>query len=125
MPGVALLGRVPQHRGVLGNSYSYVVGPILAFAGLGVLILLLRWTFSRGHSVVAAPPKRGKAEEYGLLIPIAQPGSYVEGEVVRRQLEDAGIRATLAQTLDGPRIMVWPVDEDAARRCLSRRPGSA
>ena len=122
---MAAPARVPEHGGVLGNSYSYVVGPILAFAGLGILILLLRWAFSRGHSVVAAPPQRGSAEEYGLLIPVAQPGTYVEGEIVRRQLEDAGIRATLAQTLDGPRIMVWPADEDAARRCLSRRPGSA
>lgn len=125
MPGVARGARVPHDGRVLSNSYSYALGPVLAFAGLGILILLLRWAFSRGHSVVAAPPKRGKAQDYGLLIPIAQPGTYVEGEIVRRRLEDAGIRATLAQTLEGPRIMVWPADADAARECLSRRPGSA
>ena len=117
--------RVPHDGRVLSNSYSYALGPVLAFAGLGILILLLRWAFSRGHSVVAAPPKRGKAQDYGLLIPIAQPGTYVEGEIVRRRLEDAGIRATLAQTLEGARVMVWPADADAARECLSRRPGSA
>lgn len=122
---MALIARVPEHGDVTGNSYSYAIGPVLAFAGLGILILLLRWAFSRGHSVVAAPPKRGTAEEYGLLIPVAHPGSYVEGEIVRRQLEEAGIRATLAQTLEGPRVMVWPADADAARTCLSRRPGSA
>ena len=116
-------GRVPHHGHVTANSYSYAIGPILAFAGLGLLILLLRWAFSRGHSVIAAPPKRGKTDEYGLLIPIARPETYVEGEIVRRQLEDAGIRATLAQTLDGPQVMVWPADEDRARRQLSRRPG--
>ena len=115
-----------HHDGpVIGNSYSYALGPVLAFAGLGLLILLLRWAFSRGHSVVAAPPKSGKPDDYGLLIPIASPGTYVEGEMVRRELEDAGIRATLAQTLDGPQIMVWPADEDRARRQLSRRPRSS
>lgn len=115
---------MPHDGGVVGNSYSYALGPVLAFAGLGVLILLLRWTFSRGHSVVAAPPKRGKRDDYGLLVAIAHPGTYVEGEILRRQLEEAGIKATLAQTLDGPQVMVWPADEGRARQQLSRRPGS-
>jgi hypothetical protein len=52
---------------------------------------------------------------------IATPPTYVEGEIIRRQLEDAGIRATLAQTLEGPRVMVWPGDETRARAKLSGR----
>ena len=103
-----------------GTSFSYALGPILAFAGLGVLILLLRWTFRRGSSVVAAPPRRGAEQEYGLLVAVATPTTYIEGEIVRRELEDSGIRATLAQTLDGPRVMVWPADEERARARLSR-----
>lgn len=109
----------------MGTSFSYAIGPIMAFAGLGVLILLLRWTFRRGTSVVAAPPRPGDTSDYGLLTPVATPPNYVEGEILRRQLEDAGIRATLAQTLDGPRVLVWPADAERARRQLSRRPGSA
>lgn len=110
-----------QHHGpVTGTSFSYALGPILAFAGLGVLILILRWAFRRGASVVAAPARRGAEQEYGLLVPVATPATYVEGEIVRRELEDSGIRATLAQTLDGPRIMVWPADEERARARLSR-----
>jgi hypothetical protein len=104
----------------VGTSYSYAVGPIMAFLFLGVLILILRWAFRRGASVVAAPPRSGTSDEYGLLVPIATPPSYIEGEIVRRQLEDAGIRATLAQTLDGPRVMVWPSDEERARSQLRR-----
>lgn len=107
--------------GAVGTSYSYAVGPLLAFAGLGVLILLLRWTFRRGVSVVAAPPRQGATDDYGMLVPVASPPSYVEGEMWRRQLEDAGIRATLAQTLDGPRVMVWPADESRARAALGPR----
>lgn len=103
-----------------GNSFSYVVGPIIAFAGLGVLVLLLRWAFSRGASVVAAPPTPGREAEYGLLVAVAAPQTYVEGEMLRRSLEDAGLRATLAQTVEGPRVMVWPADAERARAHLAR-----
>lgn len=90
----------------------------MAFAGIGVLILLLRWAFRRGSSVVAAPPRTGSADEYGLLVPVANPTTYVEGEILRRSLEDAGVRANLATTLEGPRILVWPADEQRARDFL-------
>ncbi|MEY3734073.1 MAG: hypothetical protein RL347_1432 [Actinomycetota bacterium] len=110
------------HHGPVGTSYSYAVGPLMAFVFLGVLILLLRWAFRRGVSVVAAPPRQGTADDYGLLIPVATPPSYIEGEMIRRSLEDAGIKATLAQTLDGPRVMVWPGDEGRARAQLDAPP---
>ena len=103
------------------NAYSYVFGPLLAFGFLGVLVLLLRWAFSRGSSVVAAPARPGPAEDYGLLVAVAEPDTYVEGEIARRTLEDAGMRATLAQTLDGPRLMVFPADEQRARAVLGQR----
>jgi hypothetical protein len=103
------------------NAYSYVFGPLLAFGGLGLLILLLRWTFSRGSSVVAAPGKPGKPDEYGLLVAVGSPATYIEGEMQRRLLTDAGIRASLAQTQEGPRLMVWPQDEDRARMMLNHR----
>ena len=90
------------------------------FAGLGVLIVLLRWAFKRGVSVVAAPGKPGPADEYGLLVPIANPNTYVEGEMLRRKLVDHGIKANLAQTLDGPRVMVFPGDESRARELIGR-----
>lgn len=113
-------GRV-HHHGSVGTSYSYAIGPLVAFLFLGLLILLLRWAFRRGVSVVAAPPRQGTSDDYGLLVPVATPPSYVEGEMIRRTLEDAGIKATLAQTLDGPRVMVWPGDEVRARERLSAR----
>ena len=57
-----------------------------------------------------------------MLVPIASPGSYIQGEMWRRSLEDEGIKATLTQTLDGPRIMVWPQDEQRARGLVQRMP---
>lgn len=102
------------------NSFSYVFGPLVAAGLITFFVFFLRWAFRRGASVVAAPARPGHTEEYGMLTPVASPGTYVEGEMIRRRLEDAGIRCNLAQTLDGPRVMVWPADEERARAVISR-----
>jgi len=101
------------------NSFSYAFGPFVAVVLIGVFVLILRWAFSRGGSVVAAAPRPGTSEEYGLLVPVAAPATYVEGEVLRRRLEESGVRANLATTLDGPRVMVWPSDAERARDVLA------
>ena len=103
------------------GSFSYAFGPLMAAGLIGLFVVILRWAFSRGSSVVAAAPTPGTADEYGLLVPVATPGTYIEGEILRRGLEDAGIRATLTTTLDGPRVLVWPRDEARAREALARR----
>lgn len=108
-----------QHDGGVGNSFSYLFGPIVAFLAIGVLVVVLRWAFnSRKTSVVAAAPRAGSQDEYGMLVPVASPPTYIDGEILRRRLEDAGIKANLANTLDGPRVMVWPKDEQRARQTL-------
>jgi len=108
-----------QHHRRVNNSFSYIFGPLVAFLAIGVLVLVLRWAFSsRKTSVVAAAPKAGTQEEYGMLVAVASPATYIDGEIARRRLEEAGIRANLAQTLDGPRVMVWPKDEGRAREVL-------
>ena len=101
------------------NSFSFAFGPLVAVVLVGLFAVILRWAFSRGSSVVAAAPRPGPSDEYGLLVPIASPATYIEGEVVRRRLEDSGVRATLATTLDGPRVMVWPQDAARAREVLA------
>lgn len=101
------------------TSLSYLFGPLVAVAMVGLFALILRWAFSRGSSLVAAAPKQGTTEEYGLLVPIATPATFIEGELLRRRLEDGGVRANLVSTLDGPRLMVWPQDETRARSALA------
>ena len=103
------------------GSFSYAYGPIVALGGIAVLALILRWGFSRGGSVVERPARTGTPEEYGLLLPVAVPPTYAEGEILRRRLEAAGVRATLAATSDGPRVMVWPGDESRAKAALAKR----
>jgi hypothetical protein len=102
------------------TSASFLVGPLIAFAVVGIFVLILRWAFRSGGSVVARTPRSGRVDEYGLLVSVAAPPNYIEAEMVRRALEDAGIRATLAQTLAGPRLMVFPEDVERARRVVDQ-----
>ena len=94
---------------------------ITSFAGffvLGILIILLRWAFSRGKSVVERPSKVGNDDEYGLLEVVASPGNHIEGEMLKRKLQEHGIKATLTQTKQGPRIMVFRNEVKAAQAIL-------
>lgn len=118
---MAAAGGEVDHGRVQYTSASFLVGPLLAFGVVGVFVLLLRWTYRRGGSVVAGPGKPGRADDYGTLVPVASPGTYVEGEILRRTLEAAGVRATLASTLDGPRVLVFPDDAGRAREILAQR----
>jgi hypothetical protein len=100
------------------GSYSFTYGPIIAFVALGVIVLLLRWTFRRGRSVVSARPKVGTPGDYGLLVPVAEPATFAEAELIRARLAGQGVRATLAPTTDGPRVLVFPDDAKVARALL-------
>jgi hypothetical protein len=85
-------------------------------------MLLLRWAFGNGRgrtSLVERMPTVGHSNEYGLLVAIAAPGSYIEGELLCRRLEEAGIRNNLVTTADGPRVMVFREDESIARQLLA------
>ena len=107
--------------GVTGsNPYSYLFGPFVALLVVVALAFLLRWAFSRGGSLVERTPVTGRVDEYGLLVPVASPDNYAEGEILRRRLEDHGVRATLTVTADGPRVMVFPGDEQRARELIAR-----
>jgi len=92
----------------------------LAVAALGVLVVLLRWAYGTGRSsLVARRPKVGHSDEYGLLVAISAPSTYIEAEMSCRRLEDAGIRVTLVTTADGPRVMVFRENESIARQLLA------
>ena len=100
------------------DSYSYAFAPATTLLALLVIILLLRWTFSSGGSLVARRSAPGAVDEYGLLVPVASPATYVEAELLRQRLMAHDIRATLAPTTVGPRVMVWPKDVEIAREVL-------
>ncbi|MFN8079202.1 MAG: hypothetical protein U0Q19_06525 [Kineosporiaceae bacterium] len=101
------------------GSASFMFGPLVSMICLGVLILLMRWAFgSRGRSLVQRRPRVGSPEEYGLLVRIAAPPTFIEAEMIRLRLTDGGLRATVAPTSEGPAVMVFTEDVTAARRLL-------
>ncbi len=102
------------------GSYSFLFGPLVAAVVLLVLIGLLRWTFTRGRSLVPGRPRPGRPDDYGLLVAVASPATVIEAEMLRRRLEDAGIRSTLAQTTEGPRVMVFRTERLVAEHVLTR-----
>jgi hypothetical protein len=104
-----MLGGVNNHLFLM----SLAGFPVLLF-----LILILKWTTKPGHSLVARRPIQGKESDYGTLVPVSSPNNHIEGEIVRQQLLAVGIRATLTQTTDGPRVFVFPQEESAARAHL-------
>jgi len=87
-----------------------------------LMVLLLRWTFSSGHSVVQRQPRQGDPSEYGLLVAVATPTTFIEGERLRLLLQESGVRGTLVTTRQGPRLMVFPQDVSVARALLSNPP---
>jgi hypothetical protein len=102
------------------GSLSFLFGPLVAFLGLGVMILILRWAYSNKKvSLIQRPVKPSDPSDYGILVPIAYPNNYAEGEILKRKLHQASIKATLTFTIDGPRILVWPKDEKIARQILT------
>ncbi len=93
---------------------------ITSVAVVGLLALILRWAYSgRSTSLVERKAGRGGAEEYGLMVAVAAPMTFIEGEVDRQRLQAGGIRARLVTTTDGPRLMVLEEDESRARALLA------
>jgi len=78
------------------GSTTYLTLPLLVGFGLLVLILFLRWAYS---------PKK----------------TSLIGEKLRQELIANNIKATLAFTLEGPQLMVWPKDETKARNLIRGR----
>jgi hypothetical protein len=103
------------------STYSYLFGPLMALLVMAIVVLLLKWAFSRGHSLVADEPSAGSSEEYGLMVPVAGAEDYIRAEMQRRMLTDHGIKVNLVRTTDGPRLMVWRKDRDKALELLSRK----
>lgn len=101
------------------GSYSFIYGPLMGAFLIGVLILLLRWTFSRGHSLVERKVKPSTPDNYGILVEVTRPVSLIDGEMLKQQLNAVGIKATVALTVDGVQLMVWPKDLAKAKRTLA------
>ncbi|WP_217698443.1 hypothetical protein [Streptacidiphilus griseoplanus] len=101
------------------NSLDPLLGLLVSLGVVGVLVLLLRWTFSGGKSLVARAPRPGPPGEYGLLESVASPRDAEEALRLTGLLDRAGIRSTVVHTTQGARVMVWSGDAVRARGVLA------
>ena len=100
------------------NSYSYLVGPMVAFVALGVIVLLCRWVFSTDVRDDRTARRRERAlarGDFGLLVPVARVRTPEDASMLRTLLRDAGIRCTVAEQDTGTDVLVFRADALRAR----------
>lgn len=103
------------------EAYSFVFGPLMGFFVIGLFVVLLRWTFAPGKSLVTSPIRPSDPDDYGLLEVLCLVTQPNVGAEQLRQLTGAGIRANLIYTSAGLALMVWPADKQRAAAILNLR----
>ena len=103
------------------GPYSFLFGPAVVLFGILFFVVVLKWSSKRGGSLISKPTRPGRMDDYGMLVAVSAPPTVIEAEILKRTLVDAGIRATVALTNEGPRVMVWPENEDEAVQILRSR----
>lgn len=94
---------------------------LLSFSGFFVVALfalILKWAFSSNKSIIEKQKRIGDEDDYGLLKVAHSPKNHIEGEMLRQKLVAVGIKATLSQTNNGPKILVFEKDLKIAKATL-------
>ncbi len=100
------------------NNGLYLIS-LSGFAVVALLALILRWAFSHNNSLIEKDKVIGSEDQYGLLKVAHTPKNHIEGEMMRQKLIAVGIKATLSQTKDGPRILVFEKDLKIAKATIN------
>ena len=100
------------------NNGLYLIS-LSGFLVVAVLALILRWAFSHNNSLIEKDKVIGSEDQYGLLKVAHSPKNHIEGEMLRQKLIAVGIKATLSQTKDGPRILVFEKDLKIAKATIN------
>lgn len=103
---------------MVGVQPGVLVGPVMAMAVLGLLAVMLRWTFGTTRSM-SGPNRSGHGD--GLLTEVGVVPTAESAAVLRRRLAESGVRATVSPgDTGGYRLLVFSGDEASARTVLSR-----
>jgi hypothetical protein len=102
-----------------GINNSLFLVSLSGFLVVAVMILILKWAFSGNKSVIEREKRIGNEDEYGLLRVAHSPKNHIEGEMLRQRLLSVGIKATLSQTKNGPKILVFEEDLKIAKATLN------
>ena len=100
------------------NNQLYLIS-LSGFLVVALLALILRWAFSNNKSLIERPKKIGTEDQYGLLQVVHSPKNHIEGEMMRQKLLAVGIKATLSQTKNGPKLLVFEKDLKIASATLN------
>ena len=106
------------------SSYHYLIGPLVAAAALGVILLICRWVFSTDHRDERTTRRLATLQasgDYGLLVPIATTRTQDDTLMLSSLLREAGIRCTTIATADGlgTEVLVFRTDAVRARDLVS------
>ena len=102
-----------------GINNSLFLISLSGFAVVAVMIVILKWAFSSNKSIIEKNKKLGTADQYGLLKVDNSPKNHIEGEMLRQKLLEVGIKATLTQTVEGPKLLVFERDLKIAKATLN------
>ena len=102
-----------------GINNSLFLFSLSGFLVIAVMIVILKWAFSNNKSVIEREKRIGNDDEYGLLRVAHSPKNHIEGEMLRQKLLSVGIKATLSQTKNGPKILVFEKDLKIAKATLN------
>ena len=102
-----------------GINNSLFLVSLSGFLVIAVMIVILKWAFSNNKSVIEREKRIGNEDEYGLLRVAHSPKNHIEGEMLRQKLLSVGIKATLSQTKNGPKILVFEKDLRIAKATLN------
>ena len=101
------------------TGVEYFAGPLLVLGLLGLLILVLRWAFARGGSLVRRTDTTpAPTDAFGLLTDVHTTPRYADARQLVEQLANARIRATAARTTQGWTVYVWPADVTTAQTII-------
>lgn len=108
----------------LAGSVQPLVGPVVAFAVLGLLALFMRWAFGTGYGRDRRGRPSAATPDDGLLTPVATLTRRESALALRAVLSDAGIRSTVRfPAANRADVLVFPEDADRARSLAATFPG--
>ncbi|MCU1592960.1 MAG: hypothetical protein JWO12_352 [Frankiales bacterium] len=101
------------------SSFHFLLGPVIAAAALGLIILICRWVFSTDHREDRTGRRTQKAVgDLGLLVAVATVRTRDDAEMLKGVLADAGIRAGISGEYE---VLVFGKDLDRARSLVGAR----
>jgi hypothetical protein len=101
------------------SALDYFIGPFAVLIPFGLLVLVLRWAFSSGGSLVRRVDTRpADPRTFGLLTAVHTTKAYADARALVDKLISAQIRSTAARTTDGWTVYVWPKDVAAAQELI-------